>query len=77
MLLPDPVDHHARRQRIPRIGDRLGQFQPAAALLEGLRRAVAQNREEMMRNHFTQILLGPSDAHPLDLRFGRVIAHLR
>ena len=34
VMLPDPIHHHARGQRILRDGDRFGQFQPAAALGE-------------------------------------------
>ena len=34
MVLPDAVDHDARGQRIVLVGDRVRQFQPAAALRE-------------------------------------------
>ena len=38
-MLPDPVDHHACRQRVIRTRDRMGQLEPAAAVLE--RRSIA------------------------------------
>src|SRR5205085_11337077 len=48
VVLPDAVDHHARRQRVVGAGDGLRQLQPAAALREwpGVG---AQDREELAR----------------------------
>ena len=36
MMLPDAVHHHARGERIVRVGDRFGQFQPAASVVNVL-----------------------------------------
>ena len=50
MPLPDAVDQHPRGQRIPRVGDRSRQLEPAAPLLErrsrSARRAAAGTAAE-------------------------------
>ena len=38
MMLPDPIHHHARGERVLRAGDGAGQFEPSAAVLETVRR---------------------------------------
>ena len=49
-MVPDPIDPHARGQRIPGAGDRLSQFQPSAAVLERLTIRTGQNGQELPRH---------------------------
>ena len=77
MMLPNPVDHDTRSEGITRIGDRLGKFQTAAALLERLRRAFAKDRQKTMRNGLTEIFRGATNVDALDLRLGGVLNNVR
>src|SRR5581483_9378979 len=52
VMHPYPVDHDACGERVLFAGDALGEFQAAAAELEGLRFAVGKDLEEMARNDF-------------------------
>ena len=65
VVLPDPVDHHPRRQRVVRVGDPVGQFQPAAPGRVGRERLPAEHGEEPPR-HFRPDPVGVA----LDLHAG-------
>src|SRR5437667_8061479 len=56
MMLPDAVDHHAGRERVAWIRDRLRQFQAAAAFVEWNRGAVAQDTQKAPRNGIAEIV---------------------
>ena len=69
MMLPDAIHHDARGQRIARIGDRLGQVQPAAAVRET---AAARRREridtKMRRHHLALVGAIAAEVDMLRLR---------
>ena len=50
VMHPQTIDEYTSRQRIVLAGDRLGQLQPAASLLEGLPLIAGQRFEELSRN---------------------------
>ena len=56
MLHPDAIDEDARGQRVVRIGNRLGQIEPAAAIAgNGLRFVTGHDFEELPRHVRTAI----------------------
>ena len=58
---PDAIRHHPGRQGIAGIGDGLGQFQPAASLLEGRGFPFRQDLQEAPRGRFSQVVLAAAD----------------
>ena len=50
IVQPDPIDDHARRERIVAAGDRAGQFQPAAARTERLAVFAGQHAQKLPRH---------------------------
>src|SRR5678815_3161081 len=73
VMMPDPIRDHARRQRILRARDRLGQLEPPAALLERGRFAIAQRRQESPRYFLAQILRTAADSHALRLELRGIL----
>src|SRR5262245_57242597 len=63
MMLPDAVDDHAGRERVVFVRDRIGQFEPSAALRK--RRGViwAQYGEKPSRGVFADILRAAANMH--------------
>ena len=56
-VLPDAIDHHARRQWVPRVAEPLRQFESAALLRIDLRRiGDAHRREKPARNSRSEFL---------------------
>ena len=53
MVQPDTVDEHPRRQRVSRINDSLGQFQPSAADSRCWQRTAAEDFDKAARDFRT------------------------
>ena len=68
VMLPDPVDHHPRREWMARTGEPLGELEPAAPRGGGRERGVAEHRDKSPR-HLLARLIGL--AATLDAGIGR------
>ena len=69
VVLPNAIDHHARRERILFARDGFGELETAAALVETRRVAVAKNAEPAAGGNGAEILLVAANANLDILRF--------
>src|SRR3977135_3651835 len=72
VLLPDTIYDDARPERIFRIYNGLGQFQPLPPFCKPLRFTAAENGEKVGRGGLTGIVPAASDPHPLFNRVGLI-----
>src|SRR5206468_10956165 len=61
MMLPDPVDHDARGERVRPARERLGQLQSAAPAGEAGRLALTQNCQEATRRGLAEVCRAAPD----------------
>src|SRR6185503_8507459 len=72
MMLPDPVDRHARGERVALAGNRVGQFDAAAAEREGFAAWAGQTRQEASRGDRPLVLCLAANEDTRTLRVGAV-----
>src|SRR6266542_1336360 len=63
VILPDAIDHHARRERICGIGDPLSQLQAAAAFDFFRQQLSAEYKWETPRHYLAEPIRVPLDLH--------------
>ena len=75
VVLPDAIDHHPGRQRIPGVDQPVGQLQSAASLQDGGLVLPCQDLQEAARHLPAQVLVIPSQVNPHVPRIPVLAAH--
>ena len=75
VVLPDTIDHHPGRQRIPGVDQPVRQLQPAASLQDGGLILPGQDLQEAAGHLPAQVLVIPSQVNPHVPRIPVLAAH--